>query len=292
MSVEVTQMDLVSRAAATAGRVASAADLAISEIGDIGRLTEAARLFDRVWGSSAEEPLISAATLKALAHSGNYLSAAYRDGTLLGACVGWLGRHNGELQLHSHILGVAPDVQGRSVGYALKLHQRAWSLERGISTITWTFDPLVRRNAYFNLTKLRASITAYYDNFYGEMPDGINAGDESDRVLVDWSLAALDDDGLATVTEPDVDALRAAGAATILSAGGDGAPVVRSDATAPTLLVQLPEDIVAVRASDPARALAWRRAVRGSLGVALRNGFVANAMTRSGWYVLSRGESS
>ena len=78
----------------------------------------------------------------------------------------------------------------RNVGYALKLHQRAWALQRGIATITWTFDPLVRRNAYFNLAKLGVRATRYLPNFYGAMQDPINAGDDTDRLLVDWDLAS------------------------------------------------------------------------------------------------------
>ena len=53
---------------------------------------------------------------------------------------------------------------------------------------TWTFDPLVRANARFNLVKLGAVAVAYLTDFYGEMQDGINAGDRSDRCAVKWEL--------------------------------------------------------------------------------------------------------
>ena len=49
--------------------------------------------------------------------------------------------------LHSHITGVAPGGQHRGIGFALKLHQRAWALARAVPVIVWTFDPLVARNA-------------------------------------------------------------------------------------------------------------------------------------------------
>ena len=51
----------------------------------------------------------------------------------------------------------------------------AWALERGLSEVTWTFDPLVRRNAWFNIEVLGGHITEYVPNFYGTMSDSINA---------------------------------------------------------------------------------------------------------------------
>ena len=56
--------------------------------------------------------------------------------------------------LHSHITGVAPG-QHRGIGFPLKVHQQAWALACGVPEVVWTFDPLVARNAWFNLAKLR-----------------------------------------------------------------------------------------------------------------------------------------
>lgn len=291
MAVDVTKLDVVAQSQAAAEAAARSAQLTVAEIDDMTTLDRTTTLLDGIWANSPDSPLIAASTLKALAHVGNYVAAAFHDGEIVGALIGFLGQHDGEMTLHSHILGVSPAVQGRNIGYALKLHQRAWSLAHGIATVTWTFDPLVRRNAYFNLTKLGAQITAYYENFYGDMPDGINAGDESDRVLVEWPLAAptvvdvSENHGL----EPDVDVLRKQGAVVALSAGDEGRPLAGSTVLAQTVLVQVPPDIVALREKNIALALAWRRAARAALGGALNSGYVAEGMTRSGWYVLSNG---
>ena len=40
----------------------------------------------------------------------------------------------------------------------MKLHQRAWAAASGLTWITWTFDPLVRRNAWFNIEVLGAHV--------------------------------------------------------------------------------------------------------------------------------------
>ncbi|HJT37653.1 MAG TPA: GNAT family N-acetyltransferase [Actinomycetota bacterium] len=289
MSVEVIRTGVAEQAAESAARAARAAGLTVNEVDDVGTLSAAAHLMDVVWSNGDQPPLISASTLKALAHSGGYVSVASLGGEIVGALVGFLGLLDGRLQLHSHILGVSPTVQGRSIGFALKQHQRAWALARDIATISWTFDALVRRNAYFNLTKLGASITAYYENFYGAMTDAVNAGDESDRVFVEWDLAsrAVSELGERRGLEPDVDVLRKEGATVLLEADDDERPLEGEQPSGETLLIRVPGDIVAVRAADPGLARAWRQALRDTLGAALARGYVATGMSRNGWYVLS-----
>src|SRR5437868_1125043 len=95
-------------------------------------------------------PRISSDILRALAHSGNYISGAFLDGRLAGGLVGWLGGAPlGQLLMHSHILGVSPEREARGLGFELKQHQRRWCLARGVTLMEWTTDPLVRRNVYF-----------------------------------------------------------------------------------------------------------------------------------------------
>jgi predicted GNAT superfamily acetyltransferase len=221
--------------------------------------------------------------LKALAHSGSYVTGGYVAGTLVGGLVGWFGGvPPGELHLHSHILGVVPGSGAHGMGYELKQHQRRWCLERGVKVIEWTTDPLVRRNAYFNLTKLGARARRYLVNVYGEMTDGINAGEESDRLLITWQLDA--GRGL----EPELDELRRGGAVEALSVGAAGEPVTTAATIsyAHVLLCQVPDDIVALRRTDPPLARAWRMALRRAFTDAIAAGYEVSGATRSGWYVL------
>ena len=251
------------------------------------RISQGAELFNSVWGATHEEPLIPANTLRALEHSGNYVFGAYDGDRIVGAIVGFLGRLDGSLQLHSHILGVSPVAQDRTIGFALKQHQRAWALTHGIDVVTWTFDPLVRRNAYFNIAKLGATVRAFYPNFYGAMTDGINDGDESDRVLVEWSLRSPDvvEASEGRRVEFDLRKLRDEGAAIILEENGDGTPAA-SDGEGKVLLATVPQDIVAIRGAERELAARWRAAFRDVVGAALQDGFAAVGMTRSGWYIL------
>jgi predicted GNAT superfamily acetyltransferase len=258
----------------------------------VGRseLRNVCELFRGIWDENPNDPAMTPLILQVLAFAGNYVSVAEMDGQLVGACVGFYGLTDDEWELHSHIAGVTSPMRGRQVGFALKTHQRAWALDRQIERISWTFDPLIRRNATFNLCKLAVRPRQYLPDFYGALPDGINAGDETDRLLVDWRL--LDPPVVRACSgnprETDFDGLRKAGATVGLSADAHGAPA-RGDVDGPTVLVAIPDDVERLRRSDNAIATAWRHGVREVLGGLLGDGAVITGFARSGWYVVERG---
>jgi predicted GNAT superfamily acetyltransferase len=178
---------IVSDAARDGLAAAASAGVEVRELRELADLDQVYRLYDSIWRPDPKNPPVTTELLRALTKAGNYVGGAYDGDTLIGACVGFFGAP-AEVTMHSHVAGVSGTARGRNVGFALKLHQRAWALERGVTAISWTFDPLIRRNAYFNLTKLAALPTEYLTNFYGLMADGINNGDDSDRLLVRWQL--------------------------------------------------------------------------------------------------------
>ncbi|MEA2668880.1 MAG: hypothetical protein QOJ33_1814 [Chloroflexota bacterium] len=259
----------------------------IMELSALEDLHELAELFASVWGRPGEPP-INSDILKALAQSGNYIVGAHARQRLVGGLVGWFGGvPPQELHMHSHILGVVAGSDAHGLGFELKQHQRVWCMARGVNVIEWTTDPLVRRNAYFNLTKLAAQAREYLVNFYGEMTDGINAGEESDRLLITWPLDAPSVEAAAAgrSPEPNLDELLGGGAGAVLSVGDTGEPVEVASSSR-VLLCQVPEDIVALRRSDPVLARSWRNALRRKLTGAIAAGYRVTGATRSGWYVL------
>ncbi len=259
----------------------------IRELERIEDLRELAEILADVWGRGGEPP-IGSDILKALAHSGNYVVGAYAGGRLIAGLVGWLGGTPGhDLHLHSHILGVLPGQEARGVGFELKQHQRGWCLERGIGVIEWTTDPLVRRNVYFNLAKLGAGAPRYLVNVYGTMQDGINAGEESDRLLIRWTLDSPQAQAAAAgrPVELDPGKLRDEGAAAIVTVGSAQESVVHP-VRARVLLCEVPGDIVELRRKHPAIAREWRMTLRRVLRDALDSGYVIKGATRTGWYVL------
>ena len=260
----------------------------IAELHDIDEFRELERLFTEIWEGS--EAPVNLEILRALTHSGNYVAAARVGKRIVGGLVGWLGGVSSpELHMHSHILGVVADNQVKGLGFELKQHQRRWCLERGVKVVEWTTDPLVRRNVYFNLHKLGAQSREYLVNFYGVMADGINAGEDSDRLLIRWQLDSSEAEsaGAGHATEPDVAELVRGGADVVLSVGPAGEPV-EGPSTARVLICQVPEDIVEMRRSNPAMARSWRLAVRRALGDSHGAGRRVIGATRTGWYVVER----
>jgi predicted GNAT superfamily acetyltransferase len=276
------------RAALDARTAASRGGVDVVPLEDLDTLRAASWLFADVWGTSSDDAQVPPELLRAMVHAGNYAAGAYADGDLIGAVVGFLGTDEDGPYLHSHILGVSTKHRGSNVGFALKLDQRAWALEHGLSKVTWTFDPLVRRNAFFNLQKLGADATTYYESFYGSMTDGINMGDESDRLLIVWNLDSprVVQASSGRLDEPQRDELVAAGASVVLATNGDAPQAQPIEGT--TVLCETPEDIVSMRRNEPQVAMRWRHALRETLGDAMREGFVVSGFTRSGWYVLDR----
>jgi len=153
-------------------------------------MVEVVGVFDTVWGSTP--PVVTVELLTAVAHAGGYVSLARdheRPGApAVGASLGILARHDGAPALHSHVTALVADARGTGAGRTLKLHQREWAAANGLESIVWTFDPLVRRNAWFNLHRLGADVVELVPDFYGDMTDGINAGSASDRFVARWSL--------------------------------------------------------------------------------------------------------
>jgi predicted GNAT superfamily acetyltransferase len=260
-------------------RAAAAAGVEIREVHTLPDLRDLLALYRGIWG----EPPVGMEQLRAMTHAGNYAAGAYRGGVLVGGCVGFFAVPLGQV-LHSHVAGVAAVARARSVGFALKLHQRAWAMSRGLREITWTFDPLVRRNAHFNLVKLAARPRDYLVDFYGELDDAVNAGQGSDRLLVGWDLA---DPAVVAACAGAPARADAAGAAPALVISPEGGPEpVRT--TAGTVLVPVPEDIEDLRQRDTALARRWRRSVREVLGGLMAGGARVVGFAGEGGYVVEQ----
>ena len=201
-------------------------------LNSITEQTYARLIFDKVWSIDSGTE-ITPNLLMAMVHSGAYLSGAFIDENCVGAAFAFPATTGG-LHLHSHMTAVLDEYRDQGVGYALKTDQWHWAKKNNFSEISWTFDPLVSRNAKLNLIKLGVNISSYHPNFYGDMPDVLNAGDESDRLMVSWKVVGEN-------------------------------PVQRELVSTPKpndILIQIPADIVAIRSKDREENLRWRRKVR------------------------------
>ncbi len=289
-----------SRLASAQEAAVAAADTAgvtVRNVGDLAELAALARLCAEIWRGGGDPPLTSE-LLRALVKAGNYVAGAFDGPTLVGACVGFFSAPV-EHALHSHIAGVAPGVRSHNVGFALKVHQRAWAMQRDVEVIEWTYDPLVARNAHVNINKLGARPVEYLPNFYGGMHDVINSGGDTDRMLVRWRL-----DSPAAVAASagrhsgsDVQAERSGGAVVALDISAAGAPApgvldAPESLSAATVLVAVPSDIESLRRTDPDLARQWRMAVRESLTTLLAHGAEIVGFDRAGWYIIRSTQDS
>lgn len=292
LATETQSTDLRAVTAAawrTAESAAGASGVQVRELTELADLEAVCHLFDEVWGLTPADTLITAELLRALSKAGSYIAGAYEGDTLLGGGMGFFSAP-ASAALHSHIAGVSAAARGRNIGFVLKVHQRAWALERGATRIHWTYDPLVRRNAYFNLVKLGALPIEYLPDFYGSMGDEINGHDASDRLLIDWDLTSAEV-AAACAGSPRRFELgteeREPHALITLVPGPDGVPRPETG-TGGHVLVQVPADIESMRRSDPELARVWRKSVGEVLGGLLAEGGRVVGFDTSGAYVVKR----
>lgn len=280
-----TTFNLVGRVQRTAREAAARAGVQMVEVSDMDGLRAISQLFTQVWGRSPEGSPMHSEVMRSMVHAGGLVNAARdeRDGSLVGAAV--LGRDVGD-DCYGYIAAARPGAADRGIGRALKQHQRAWALERGIATMRWTFDPLVARNARFNLTRLGAVVEEYDHAFYGEMADDLNGTDVGDRLVARWDLrssrALAAGEGVLAEPAGDPGAGLTPGSST--QDGPDGMPALVVETT--QRWIRVPHDVVALRASDPAQARAWRTATATWFTDAFAQGLVALHVSRTGWYHL------
>lgn len=247
---------------------------------------QARRIFDEVWPSE-EGTQITANLLQALVHNGTYVSGAFIENEIVAAAVAFPGLDSeGHLHLHSHMAAVREGFRDRGIGGDIKWHQRAWAMQRGYDSITWTFDPLVRRNAKFNIVKLGVQVFDYFPDFYGDLPDALNIGDPTDRAMASWRLSSTrvsDALNRHLVFYPENRPIALA----II----DGEPVEREIAdSASEVLCYIPSDIIEIRATDSALALKWRLALRNQLQQRINSGWAIVGFTDDGAYIVSKHE--
>lgn len=239
-------------------------------------LSVAVRIFDQVWPPDSGTAHLKTNFLRAIVHAGGYVAAAFDSDRPVAAALAMCGRHpvghgpphesaSWRQHLHSDMAGVVAGYRDRSIGTALKRHQRAWALAHGIDTIVWSFDPLVRRNARFNIRKLGAEVRGYEPNFYGAMDDAINAGDPTDRVFAWWILQS----------EAAIEATR------------EPLATVDPSTLRQARVIKTPEDIVSLRTSSRESAMQWRLSVREQFMSALDAGLRVVGLDSEGSFVLA-----
>jgi predicted GNAT superfamily acetyltransferase len=256
-----------------------------------------------VWPGS-ETDVVPAHVLITAVHNGGVLLGAFVDNELIGFVFGFPGIEStpdGPRPKHcSHILGVYSDHRDSRAQWQMVRHQ-------GLDHVTWTYDPLLSRNAHLNVARLGAVCSMYRSSEYGDMRDGLNAGLPSDRFQVDWWVNTKRvERRLSKRARPTLrlNHLARVGVHPLypLRTRPDNLP--RPPEHVPALEAQLiaaeiPSDFMALKSADFALARDWRFFTREFFETAFAKGYIvtdfvfdqSEGVPRS-FYILTDGEST
>jgi predicted GNAT superfamily acetyltransferase len=246
-----------------------------------------------VW-QFADREIVPRNELIAVQRSGGLVAGAFEKKTkkLIGFCFGFPGIWNNEIIHCSRMLAVLPRLQMKNIGFKLKLYQRRFCLQIGVRKIHWTFDPLISKNAYFNLAKLGARGIRYYKNYYGSDATSIfNRGLDTDRILVEWNISDFH-------SKSSSKALRLDNTPVINRTfyKKDGLLEISSSNLILNnrfLLFEIPYDFMELKLRDLELAKLWRQSSRQALSRYFDRGyrptgFVVNGEKKSGAYILEK----
>jgi predicted GNAT superfamily acetyltransferase len=261
-----------------------------------------------VWPGSETE-IVPAHLLITAVHNGGLVVGTFVHDQLVGFVFGFPGIEftpDGPRPKHcSHMLGIRPDQRDAGLGFALKRAQWQMVRHQGLDHITWTYDPLLSRNAYLNITKLGAVCNTYRRSEYGDLRDGLNAGLPSDRFQVDWwintrrverrlgkrprrplKLESFLKASLQPLYEPH---------ASEQAGGWLRPPEHFSPLNGKLALAEIPSDFLSLKDADFALARDWRFFVRELFETAFAEGYIVTDFVYEGarsFYVLAHGEST
>jgi predicted GNAT superfamily acetyltransferase len=239
-----------------------------------------------VWGWEQAE-IVPSTLLHAVGYVGGLVAGAFDSkNNLLGFVFGITGVRNGQLAHWSHMLGVHESARNLGVGRMLKEYQRTTVAAMGVTRIYWSFDPLMAKNAHFNINRLGATVTEYVPDMYGTTASPLHLGMATDRLIVRLDTAAPprstvkigSDHGLPILTPfPRLN--------DVTLSVGDWSPDV--------VLIELPTEVLQVLERSPGSAQTWRLAVRDHFRWALKRGYSVTGFHRNAsdraFYVLFRG---
>ena len=226
------------------------------------------RLQKEIWGFEDIE-LLPLRLFVVAEKIGGQVLGAFDGDKMVAFCLGIPGlKPGGQYYLHSHMLGVLPEYRNTGLGRQLKLRQRSDALERGISLIEWTFDPLEIKNAYFNIERLGVIVRRFVHNQYGTTSSHLHGGLPTDRLTAEWWIGT-----------PRAEAISA------------GQPFQRDIVAA---RISVPSDIAEIRHRQPDRAKEIQAGLADQFDRLFQTGVAVIGFEKSedaGTYLLGQWES-
>lgn len=217
--------------------------------------------------------------MKAILDNGGFIEVAVHGGRVVGFVLGFIGYDPEFGYYHySHMLGVRKEYRGRSIALKLKLHQREWCISRGYRLVVWTFDPHQGLNARFNFGKLGVVSRRFYENYYGEIADGINVGLPTDRFKVEWWILSKRVEKRVSGSDapPSYDEVKDIAQQLIRTERRDGVRIptgISPDIPSELVLLEFPGDINSLKAVCFECALRWKHVFREAIQSLLKQGY-------------------
>ena len=260
----------------------------------LDEMAEVEALQSKIWADSTA--VIYRNTLINLVRSGALLIGAHDSGQLVGFLLGYLGLESpnserpalANLKMVSQRMAVLPEYRDRGIGYEMKLAQRQYAQKQGIRLITWTYDPLLTRNAHLNIRKLGAIVREYWRDYYGTTPSAQVVLGSSDRFAVEWWVTGHRVEqrlsgkrgGLALPQYTDANAYilnptkRESNG--FVQPGDD----MMYTPQGMVVLVEVPENFTDMVNADPSLAQAWRQHSRSAFEQILASGYTITDFVR------------
>jgi len=243
-----------------------------------------------VWGMEMRFAVPSN-LMHAISMGGGVVLGAYDGERMVGMSLALPARREDRWRLWSHMTGVIPGYQGQRIGFRLKQTQRSWALDNGYEEMGWTFDPLQRGNANFNMNRLGTTANRFHVNLYGAMTDSINQGMDSDRLEAAWELRDARVAALAAGETPPPLAPTCPDGAFLVRSDNTGDLIANPSASGACLFVEIPYHLEQVKQESIETARRWQLAVRDALQSAFGRGYqIVDFVSQPPrcWYVLGQ----
>ena len=263
------------------------ADIEIRPLHSNAECNAAAALQREVWGQDYVD-VVPATLLHVVEYVGGLAAGAFDgDGEMLGFVFGVNGVRDGEIVHWSHMLGVRERARNLGLGRRLKEYQRQRMHAIGAKQIFWSFDPLMSKNAYFNLNRLGAEVVEYVPDMYGTTSSPLHLGMPTDRLIVSLRTDGRVERRSSAVLSADYPVMSA-------FPRDHDRPMPANPASASSVLIEVPADILSVLSRSASTAAAWRMAVRSHFQWALSSGYAVAGLLRDplsdrSFYLVSRG---
>ncbi len=267
-------------------------NVTIRALSGIQEMQQAVDLQKIYWGDDMSD-IVPLHMLLSMASYGGHVLGAFLNGKMVGLLMGFLGAKitaedhepaHKTLLVMSKRMVVLPEYRNYKIGERLKLAQRDFAIAHDVQLVTWTFDPMLSRNAYLNLHKLGAVGQGYQSDFFGAA--ATNPTLSGDRLVANWWVMHPHTIDRTTRDYADLP---------IASDVSDGLPRSFTLRDAESMLLEVHSDFQALEKQNPSAARRWRDYMREAFPSLLTAGYLATDVIRRedrSFYVFTRHDGS